>query len=192
MKNKITLALLGFSTISCKSQIISLEQAVTYKQQTGTVPQNTTYIKDMNHSLDKYIGTWKGYYNGYSFEFKFTKKENVNGYDVNWDFLIGRMQVTDFNENITYNTFNELDDTKTKLSGYNFQPDLKAYMMYFVGNSNVNCNEQGYIYLRIKPETPDKMSILMLQDNDISIEGACPPNFKPTIPYKTSISLTRQ
>ncbi|MXS69907.1 hypothetical protein GSF70_01595 [Flavobacteriaceae bacterium W22] len=188
---KHLLLILIIFSISCNAQTISLEQAVTYEQQTGTIPQSTTYIKDINNSLNKYIGTWKGYLNGNTYEFSFIKKENVGGYDVNWDLLVGRLKVLDSSGNVIYNTFNEQDDLKTKFKGDNFQSDLKAYKMYFVGNS-VGCAEYGDVYLRIQPSTPSQMTIIMLPDNDIVVEGVCPTNFQPTIPYKQLIHLTKQ
>lgn len=192
MKNAfLILIIFLFPMISCKSQIISLEQAVIYEQQTGSIPQSTTYIKDVNNSLNKYIGIWKGDLNGKTYEFNFIKKENVGGFDVNWDFLVGRLKVSDSNGNITYDTSNEQDDLKTKFKGINFQSDLKAYKMYFVGNS-VGCAEYGYVYLRIQPSTPLQMTILMLSDNDIVEEGKCPINFQPTIPYEQLIHLIKQ
>jgi hypothetical protein len=175
-------------TASCSAQTVSLETAAQCRA-TSNCP-NFTYIKDSSNSLDKYAGTWKGNYNGKIYEFNFIKKLNL-GEDIKKDKLIGRMKVTDSNGNIIYNTFNETDDTKTKFRGDNFQPDLKAYMMNFIGNSEFACGEQGIVYLRIKPETPNKMSVLMLQDADITW-GECPPNYQPTIPYKKSISLVKQ
>lgn len=192
MKNTfLILIIFLFPTISCKSQIISLEQAVIYEQQTGSVPQSTTYIKDVNNSLNKYIGIWKGNLNGKTYEFSFIKKENVGGYDVNWDFLVGRLKVSGSNGNVIYNTFNEQDDLKTKFKGINFQSDLKAYKMYFVGNS-VGCAEYGDVFLNILPSTPLQMTVLMLPDNDIVVEGKCPVNFQPTIPYEQLIHLVKQ
>ena len=105
--------------------------------------------------------------------------------------LKGRMRIKDSNGNIVYDTFNESDDAKTKFSGFGFQPNLKYYMMHFVGNSPFACGEMGYVYLGIKPETPNVMTIRMIQDADI-VWGECPSNYQPTIPYNISISLIRQ
>ncbi|BFO65351.1 hypothetical protein NK356_07595 [Chryseobacterium sp. S0630] len=177
-----------FFTISCNAQVISLEEAA----QCLTNPNcpNYNYEKDINNSLNKYISTWKGTYNGKTYEIQL-KKGIYEEIGIRRDKLIGRMKVTDANGNIIYNSFNETNDTTIKFNGLGFQKDLKAYMMYFIGNSEFACGEQGIVYLRIKPETPNKMSILMLQDADITW-GECPPSYQPTIPYKKSISLVKQ
>ena len=185
---KYLLSILTFLTISCHAQTVTLETAAQCRG-TGNCP-NFTFIKDINNSLNKYVGTWKGIYNGKTYEFNFIKKLNV-GELIKKDRLIGRMRIKDSNGNIIYNTFNETDDEKTNLMGDNFQSDLKAYIIYFVGNSPFACGEEGDVYLRIKPETPNVMTIKMLQDADI-VWGECPSNYQPTIPYNTSISLTRQ
>ncbi|RXM60928.1 hypothetical protein [Chryseobacterium sp. CH1] len=132
----------------------------------------------------------EGTYNGKTYEIQL-KKGIYEDIGIRRDKLIGRMKVIDSNGNIVYNSFNEINDATIKFNGVGFQKDLKAYMMYFIGNSEFACGEEGIVYLRIKPETPNKMSILMLQDADITW-GECPTTYQPTIPYKKSISLIRQ
>jgi hypothetical protein len=185
---KYLISALIFFTISCHAQIISLEEAA----QCLTNPNcpNYNYAKDINNSLNKYVGTWKGAYNGKTYEIQL-KKTIYEEIGIKRDELTARMRVSNSNGDIIYNTFNEVDNTKTKFSGLNFQPDLKAYRMNFIGNSDFACGEEGIVYLRIKPETPNKMSILMLQNADITW-GDCPSSYQPIIPYKKSISLTKQ
>ncbi|UFH30890.1 hypothetical protein LNP04_12985 [Chryseobacterium sp. C-71] len=197
MKNIIlVLSFLMFTTISCSAQnTMSLEEAAVYPEQLDgrMLPPNTTYLKDINNSLNKYVGTWRGNLNGKKYEYNLIKKINDGSPDgkVRRDRLVGRLRITDSNGNVVYNTFTEPDDNNTNFFGKNFQSDLKAYKMYFVGNS-VGCAEYGDVYLRIKPTTPNQMTILMLPDNDIVVEGVCPANFQPTIPYKQLIHLTKQ
>lgn len=191
MKNITLILILLFLSSSCSAQVVSLETMAQCSNNPQTCP-DATYLKDINNSLDKYIGTWKGNYNGKIYEFQFVKQLNFGVEDdYRWDRLVGRLRITDNNGSILYNTFNEQDDLKTKFKGINFQSDLKAYKMYFVGNS-VGCAEYGDVYLRIQPSTPAQMTILMLPDNDIVVEGKCPTNFQPTIPYKQLIHLIKQ
>ncbi|WP_028123628.1 DUF6705 family protein [Epilithonimonas tenax] len=185
---KYLLSILTFLTISCNAQIVSLE-TIAQCRATSNCP-NYNYIKDINNSLSKYIGTWIGNYNGKTYELQF-KKILDEDFGVKSDMLKGRMRIKDSNGNIVYDTFNESDDAKTKFSGFGFQPNLKYYMMHFVGNSPFACGEMGYVYLGIKPETPNVMTIRMIQDADI-VWGECPSNYQPTIPYNISISLIRQ
>ncbi|MPS75208.1 MAG: hypothetical protein E2590_18985 [Chryseobacterium sp.] len=185
---KYLLSILTFLTISCNAQTVSLESFAQCSATSNCPDYN--YIKDINNSLNKYVGTWKGIYNGKTYELQF-KKILYEDFGIKSDLLKGRMRIKDSNGNITYDTFNESDDAKTKFSGFGFQSNLKYYMMHFVGNSSFACAEQGHVYLRINPETPNIMSIIMHQDADI-VWGECPSNYQPTIPYNTSISLTKQ
>ncbi|WP_144284015.1 DUF6705 family protein [Chryseobacterium echinoideorum] len=179
-------------TISCNAQIISLERRAECDIDPDNCPE-FTYIKDINNSLDKYIGTWNATHNGKIYEFQFKKGlyQDLTLSEKKRDRLIGRLRITDSIGNILYNTFNQADDEKTNFFGLGFQSDLKDYITYFVGNS-VGCAEYGDVYLKIQPSTPSQMTVIMIPDNDIVIEGKCPANFQPTIPYKQLIHLTKQ
>jgi len=187
MNNKIAILILLLSFSTIYAQTISLESAAQCLNNPNCA--DYTYAKDLNNSLQQYIGVWKGNHNGKSYEIKLNKilYEDMG---QKTDILAGRLQLKDNNGNTLYTSYNETDDTKTNFTGLNFQADLKAYRMYFVGNSQ--CGEYGTVYLRIKQETPNQMSLFMLADQDIIKEGLCPSNFSPIIPYKTTIFLTRQ
>jgi len=175
-------------TVSCKAQTVSLESAAQCRG-TGNCP-NFKFIKDFNNSLDKYVGTWKGNYNGKTYELNFTKKLEI-GEDIKKDRLIGRMRIKDSGGNIIYDTFNEPDDMKTNFMGDNFQSDLKCYMIYFVGDTPKGCINYGTVYLTIKPQTPNQMSVFYWGEYDI-VEGVCPSGFATTFPEKKNIFLTKQ
>jgi len=191
----IIFAICILSVISCKAQnTISLEQAAVYPEQPDgrMLPPNTTYLKDINNSLNKYVGMWKGNFNGKTYEFKFIKQINYGSPDGNIrrDRLIGRIRIKDSNGTIIFNNFNEPNDNETFFFGTNFQPNLEAYMVYFVGRSE--CVEYGNVYLRMLPSTPNQMTVFFHPDNDINVEGSCPTDFQPTIPYQKTIYLTKQ
>lgn len=185
---KYLLSILTFFTVSCNAQFVSLETAAQCLKNPNCPQYN--YATDLNNSLNKFAGIWKGNYNGKTYEIKLTKGLYTE-VGIKRDILVGRMQVKDSNGSLLYNTLTETDDSKTKFSGLNFQPDLKAYRMYFVGDSPFACGEQGHVYLRIKPETPNIMTIRMIQDADI-VWGECPSSYEPTIPYGAPISFTKQ
>lgn len=185
MKNILNIICLMIFT-SAIGQTLSLETIALCSFQNQTCPP-VTYVKDINNSLNKYVGTWKGVDDGKTYEFNFIKKENV-GEVRKWDKLIGRLKIINPSGDIEFDNFNKLD-LETKFKGFNFQKDLKAYMMSFFGGQ-LGCIDYGFVYLRIKPETPDNMTISFLPDNDIVREDCS--NFKTTLPTKKIISLTRQ
>ncbi|WP_101240529.1 DUF6705 family protein [Chryseobacterium sp. PMSZPI] len=184
MKNILSIICLAVFT-GCIGQTVSLE-TMAQCIPSQTCP-NASYVKDINNSLNKYVGTWKGNRDGKNYEFNFIKKENV-GENQKKDILIGRVKITNANGVVEYDNFNK-PDTATRFTGFNFQKDLKAYLMYFLGGK-LGCIDYGYAYLIIKPETPNKMSITFLPDYDIVTQDCS--NFKTTLPTEKVIHLTRQ
>jgi len=180
--------ILTLITVSSKAQTVSLETAA----QCVIEPNcpNYNYAKDLNNSLEKYVGTWKGNYNGKTYELQF-QKDIFEDVGIKRDELIGRIKIKDSAGNVIYDTFNEPDNTKTNFIGLNFQSDLKAYRVYFSGNTPKGCINYGTVYLKIKPETPNQMSIFYWSEDDI-VEGVCPASFTKTFPEKKTINLTKQ
>jgi len=185
---KYLLLIIITSFISCQAQTISLEEAA--QCQINPNCPDFTYAKDINNSLNKYVGTWKGTFDGKVYEVKFAKKE-FQGNDIKDDLLIGRIKITDSNNQIVYNTFNETDDKKTHFKGLYFQSNLQAYVMYFSGPWATSCINRGTVHLFMNINYPTKMSITYLPQNDIT-DGDCPSTFISTIPEKQTINLIKQ
>ncbi|WP_123868087.1 DUF6705 family protein [Chryseobacterium lactis] len=187
MKNILSIICFTVFT-ACTAQTLSLETIAQCSFNDQTCPP-VTYVKDINNSLNKYVGTWKGTLNGKIYEFNFIKKENV-GETRKWDRLIGRLKITNANGLVEFDSFNKTDiELQKDFRGFNFQKDLKAYLMSFFGG-RLGCIDYGYTYLRIKPETPNLMSINFHPDNDIVTQDCS--NFKTTLPDNQIIHLTKQ
>jgi hypothetical protein len=189
MKNTLTI-ILAFLALSCKSQTVSLEAAA----QCQANPNCTgyTYAKDINNTLNKYIGTWKVIYNDRVYEMKFNKNLYDN-MDIKRDRIKGRLRIS-VPGNLTltiFDNFNELDDSKTRFSGLGLTTDLQGYTLIFVGSSPEGCINYGTVSLRIDPNTPNQMKIKYWSDNDIAV-GECPSTFSQTFPEQQEILLTRQ
>ncbi|WP_123868126.1 DUF6705 family protein [Chryseobacterium lactis] len=185
MKNILSIICFAIFT-SCIGQTVSLETMA--QCQPGNCPV-ATYVKDVNNLLNKYVGTWKGSLEGKNYEFNFIKKENFGFEDsLKKDRLIGRLKITNSNGIVEYDSFNK-QDNETDFFGHNFQPNLKAYMVRFAGGK-LGCIDYGYVYLIIKPETPNNMGVLFLPDNDIATQDCS--NFKTTIPTEKRINVVKQ
>lgn len=171
---------------SLGAQTVSLESMAQYEP--GNFP-NADYVKDMNGLLNKYIGTWKGTYEGKSYEITVVKKENVDYEGTKWDELSGKFKIVNSNGTIAFNNFNQLE-ADNKVKGMNFQKNLKFYKMNFPGAPSTGCIDSGTMYLGVKSETPNIMKITFLADYDI-VKQDC-SNFQTTIPGGKSIMLTKQ
>lgn len=177
--------------VSCKSQVVSIETAAQCSE-TNPCP-DFTYIKDINNTLDKYIGTWKGVDNGRTYEMKFNKNlyEDFTGFKR--DRIKGRLRITTTgNLSLTvFDNFNEPDDTKTRFSGLALTNSLLSYEMHFSGPYTKGCMNSGSIFLKINPSTPNQMTITYWSDKDI-VAGECPSTFSSTFTENQEILLTKQ
>lgn len=103
MKKSILLGFILFSTLSCKAQIIPIESKKNYIGTGISLPDNVTYIKDVNNILDRYVGIWKGDYDGKNYQLIITKYINTyNG--IMEDCLLMRYLITGVNGAIIEDT----------------------------------------------------------------------------------------
>lgn len=190
MKNILTI-FLAFIALSCKSQTVSLEQAVQCRDNPNC-PVNYNYVKDINNTLNKYVGTWKGTHNGRVYEMKFNKSL-YDDMGMKKDEITGRLRITTTgNLPLTiFDNFNEPDDTKTHFSGLGLTSDLQGYRMIFGGSSPEGCINYGTVSLRINPSALNEMRIKYWSNKDIVV-GECPSTFSQTFPEQQEILLTRQ
>lgn len=188
---KYLLLVVAFLSLSCKAQTVSLETAA----QCLSDPNCPDYIyeKDVNNTLDKYVGTWKGTFEGKTYELKFNKNLYENSLGHKRDRIKGRLRITTAGNPLltVFDNFNEPDDEKTHFSGLGLASNLQSYMMYFSDSEPQGCINSGTVYLRMKPATPNQMSIFYLSDYD-TVRGVCPSSFKTTIPEHKPITLTKQ
>lgn len=191
MKNTITI-FLALLDVSCKSQTISLEEAYQC-QENPNCPRDYKYVKDINNTLNKYVGTWKGTYNGRVYEMKFNKSLYESFAGIKSDELTGRLRITTTgNPPFTiFDNFNEPDDSKTRFSGLGLTNDFHGYRMIFGGPFTNGCINRGTVSLRINPSIPNQMRIIYWSARDIVV-GECPSTFEQTFPEQQEILLTKQ
>lgn len=189
MKKVLLIMIIALSNLyNAQTQIASIEFVAKCVVDRSYCLEDYNYVKDVNHLLDKYTGTWKGTLNGKNYEFSFVKKEKFESEysNIKWDMLIGRVRITNQNGVVEYDDFNKSDNDANW--GTNFQGDLKTYLMTFSGNK-VGCNDTGYLYLS-EPSPSNKMKIDFYQIADI-VSKDC-SNFQTTIPVNKIIYLTKQ
>lgn len=114
MKN-ILLILISIFGISCKAQIYPLNTSP------SDIPNNA-YIKDTNNELDKYVGLWKGIWNGKSLflELKKVKTSSSIPGDTHpyfKDRILGERKVIAFNGTIEIDRISNFGIEGTEFSG---------------------------------------------------------------------------
>ncbi|MGE8433876.1 DUF6705 family protein [Chryseobacterium joostei] len=187
MKNNTIILIFILGTISCKAQVISLEQVS--QCENGNCPQYTS-IKDVNNRLDKYVGTWKGSYtDGRSYEFQFIKKTDYSRWGCKpRDLILGRIQIKKADGTLILNNLNA-SDSNASIKGLEFDKNLIKYQMYYSGNAE--CNDKGYVYLFFPdPNNLNQMKLTFMQELDIIV--SCPSGYKTLMPDAKAIMLTKQ
>jgi len=110
----IFLILLSIITISCNAQIYPLN----YKED---VPDGA-YYKDLDNELDKYVGLWKGTWNGKTLFLELKKiKEYSNGdHPYYKDRILGERKVVASNGTIEIDRISNFGSDGTELWGIGF------------------------------------------------------------------------
>lgn len=191
MKNFVIILVFTLLSISCSSQTRGLkEAAISSNNSLGNQTiQNVAYLKDIDNSLNKFEGTWKGEYDGKIYEFKFVKKSKY-GENPARDIIIGRFTVKDSSGNVIYSTINK-PDGETGLLGLNFQKNQKTYLIYYTGKNSI-CGDQGTLNIYFKdPNNLKEMSLFLLGNGDIVANEKC-KDYSPLILPEKTLKVTKQ
>ena len=123
--------------------IIPVEEYRTYWNARKGVPENS-YIKDVNHVLDQYIGTWRGEQNGKTYVFYITKELDY------WitsksDRLVMRYTIHSATGQIIEDSRNDPSNTAKVVKGFLYNP-LGGYSMRY--NYNYNAGMVGFVDIK--------------------------------------------
>ena len=185
MKKTFIILITVMSIMSCKAQIIPIEDHINYYDNEIEIADGA-YIKDVNNLLPKFIGTWLGNYNNKNYEFVITKiTDNFLG--ISNDILQMRFKITDANGNIIDDTTNLPNNSSLVCNG-RFILRSHTYVLSYVGN-NAECGESGDIFISININNNNSMELKLSPDKDLISDNCNSISFIiPTEP----ISLTKQ
>lgn len=184
MKTHIsTLFLLLIITLSCKAQIIPIEQHLTYLEayeveEADEVPfPQGIYFKDVNNLFDAYIGSWVGTYNGNTIELEITERTDDDGFGTIIDELLLRYRVTNGGVEIA-NTLN-LPDNDPKVNKGMYFDHNGIYQMHYI--YSIDCGQVGTLYIKVRPN-PNEMtfSLYPKRERDNSPDCTNPNQILPT------------
>jgi hypothetical protein len=176
MKIKLfILFLASFAFISCRAQILPIEEEINYLNTEDGFPDNITHVKDVNNLLDKYVGTWIGTYNGRIYEFIITKV-TYESLGILWDKLYLYYKITQ-NGEIIEDTTSLMPNYQNNTGGLIQQvPDFmlatgdllmnRTYTFNYNGR-NADCGQFGTIYISVGwDNNPNKMKLYLLPGGD--------------------------
>lgn len=191
MKNIIIVLSVVFGGFSINAQrTITLREAYDYNAKPEGIPEDVSYVKDTNKELDRFVGIWRGSYNGKTYEFRFEKKIQ-SATSIKWDVLIGRVLIKNSSNIIIYSTLNT-PDNETYMDGYTFQRN--TYMFHFFSVSTDYCNDSGVVFAEIKKDNPNKMRLYFDRDRTLYNPEKCPnyATYQTTLPENIELQLTKQ
>ncbi len=180
-----------FLSLSCKSQnTATLQQMEECSRRPNRgregCPdlQGVKFVKDTDNRLDRFVGTWKGTFNGKQVELKLEKKEDFGRWDVKWDKLMGKIRVKDNQGNIIFDSFQDPEEDANPY-GVNFQGS--SYEMRFSGKDE--CEDYGILFININsvPINGTKMKLHYFRDGDVVDTATC-----PTLLPENDMELTKQ
>lgn len=187
MKKYVTLiALIFLGTMSCKAQtIIPIEK---FEDYTSELPDGA-HVKDVNNLLNKYVGTWKGVYDGKNYEFKIVKHTDVStDRNLKFDELLIRYKITNSFGTVIATTLDQPNDHYSVMQG----GSLRKSGVYVLGYNGYDsdCGQNGNVYLStVGGATQNEMQLILLVYGEM--DSDCTARAEQIIPTSW-IDLTKQ
>ena len=190
MKKIIIIGILIVCNLSCKAQsIVPIEKLGEYIREEKDVPESVTYFKDINGIRDKYVGTWRGNYNGKNYELIFSKITNKISRTTQ-DGLIMRYLITDVSGAVLEDTRAESDDSPYTAESSYFN---KSYFVLSYGGRQYKCGQGGQLFVMLPKNTNNNtMELFLTPRQDFILEQNCPDVAAPQLFPKTKMTLTKQ
>lgn len=163
MKKILFVGYILFTTIACSAQIktpkptgamtvIPVEKMSFFANSAEGIADDT-YLKDVNHLLDKYIGTWKGATSTYKYEFRITQFTDYYN-NLAEDKLAMRYIITDLNGTVIEDTTTLPNDSLYVIEGLRFITNkINNYLLIYVGK-NAKCGQKGLIHISTSKNVP--------------------------------------
>lgn len=189
MKKYIIFGLIILSTLSGKAQLVlPVETKVNYLNEADGIPENITYFKDINHVLDKYIGTWKGTQDNKNYEFKITKyTDTFEG--LTEDILLIRYFITNSNGSIIIDTRSVADDGFKLIRGDYFRKS--TYLSTYSGEEPL-CGQSGNVFLWLTNTYNTEMKLFLEPDKILLDSETCPNGGAIQVLPLSPVVLTKQ
>lgn len=164
MRKVFTIGCLFLIALSCKAQIVPLEQKESFIHANHGTPEGT-YFKDTNHLFDKYVGTWKGTYNNKEYTFYITKHTTAKETYLKSteDEILVRYLITNPDGSIVEDTRNLPDNDGLVMTGKKFGPKFDYYNMSYDGRESL-CGQNGTLTLR--PKEGNQMILYIIQQGE--------------------------
>ena len=193
MKKIIIILVISLSIYSCKAQIISIEQAnPIFLDEDEPFPDNVTAIKDINNTLDEFLGVWTLDYNSKHYELTITKFESMLA-TIKIDILLIKHKITDNNGVVLDDTTILPNKSPSIMKGWFFLSDNETYLVSYFG-SNSKCGQFGDVIIYIDNDNVlgNEMIFHFDRGHDIINSNECTAPVTFPFPIDTFLTFTKQ
>ncbi|MDC1265619.1 hypothetical protein N8009_02370 [Flavobacteriaceae bacterium] len=193
MKKILFIGCFLLTALSCKAQILPIEDLRGYMDIGEGIPENITYIKDVNNLLGKYEGVWIGIYNNKTFELHIEKETKIY-YGTAEDLLLLRYKITDnSNNNIIFDNIDIYDDTNASIIKGYYMSSTGTYYVLNYPNPNAPCGLHGEIFIEVPNTSLNQMKLFLAVGYELLSPDDCPNGFLEQIfPTESSMTFTKQ
>jgi len=193
MKKIIIILVISLSVYNCKAQVISLEEANTYfLSEDEGLPDHVTGVKDINNTLDEFLGVWTLDYNNKHYELTITKFESML-VDIPNDILLIKHKITDNNGVVLDDTTILPNKSPLIMKGRFFLSDNETYLVSYFG-SNSKCGQFGDVIIYIDNDNVlgNEMIFHFDRGHDIINSNECTAPVTFPFPIDTFLTFTKQ
>ncbi|MBO6605317.1 DUF6705 family protein [Psychroserpens sp.] len=189
MKKILLPVLMCFLILNCKAQIISIQDANTYfLSEDEGIPDNVTAIKDLNNTLDVFVGNWSGVHENITYDL-FIEKIESTLVDIPHDILSIGYKITNENGVVTYDTTNLTNNELVKISGNYFLNDGETYYTNYFGQYS-NCGQFGNLLLNASSN--NQLTVKFIPGRDSIDSSNCNISWSYPFPINENVVLLKQ
>ncbi|QSB25856.1 DUF6705 family protein [Flavobacterium sp. CLA17] len=189
MKKIIIIGITIACISACKAQsVVPIEKKIDYINAGIGIPESVTYFKDVNGIRDKYVGTWRGTYEGKNYELIFSKITDKPS-RITQDRLVMRYLIKDANGRILEDTRAETDKSGYVLKSYYYD---KTFFVLSYGGRQFDCGQRGELYVMLTKNYDSVMELFLIPQRDIILEKDCPNGAAAQLFPEVKMRLTRQ
>ena len=190
MKYTISLLLCIAFTISCKAQIIPIENTNEYEDEYEFA--EGTYFKDVNGKLANFYGHWKSIDapDGKQLDVYISEYVETDIVGVIYDGVVLRYTLRDSSGDIIFSTENLPEDSPYVSSGGSFLSNKRSFSVYYQGEES-SCGQNGLLYFAVYSTDNNKMGFGYSVEDERDIFN-CPDGVDQVMPFGEAIIMERQ
>ena len=190
MKNVLILILLCTVLISCKAQIIPIENRSDYPDEHEFA--DGTYFKDVNGVLANLHGHWKylDAPDGKELDIYISQMPPEIIWGIKRDGIILRYTLRDSSGDIIFSTVDLPEDSPYVSSGGSFLSNKSSFSVYYQGEES-SCGQNGLLYFAVYSTDNNKMGFGYSVEDERDIFN-CPDGVDQVMPFGETIIMERQ